>query len=74
MRHTGVNVVLRPRPVVYYANPSKFHSLSEKQQQALRLAVQQTAAAALGNLHQVEDAAFAALCANGSDMAVASER
>ena len=72
MRYTGVNVVLRPRPVVYYANPSTFHALTEKQQQALRLAAQQTAAAALGNLSQVEDAAFAALCANGSDMAVAS--
>jgi TRAP-type C4-dicarboxylate transport system substrate-binding protein len=72
MRHTGINVVLRPRPVVYYANPSSFRALSEKQQQALRLAVQQSAAAALGNVRQVEDAAFAALCANGSDMAVAS--
>ena len=72
MQYTGVNVVLRPRPVVYYANPSTFHALTEKQQQALRLAAQQTAAAALGNLSQVEDAAFAALCANGSDMAVAS--
>ena len=73
MRHTGVNVVLRPRPVVYYANASKFHSLSETQQEALHLAVQQAAGAAIGNLHQVEDAAFAALCASGSDMAVASD-
>ena len=72
MKHTGVNVVLFPRPVIYYANPAKFGSLSSKQQEALHLAVEQTAAAALGNLHQVEDAAFAALCANGSDMAVAT--
>ena len=73
MKHTGVNVVMFPRPVIYYGNPSRFRALSNKQQEALRLAVQQTSAAALGNLHQVEGAAFAALCANGSDMAVATD-
>jgi len=72
MKHTGVNVVMWPRPVIYFANESRFRSLSNRQQGALRLAVQQASSAALGNLHQVEDAAFAALCANGSDMAVAS--
>jgi hypothetical protein len=58
--------------VIYFANPSRFHSLSDKQVEALHLAVQQSSAAALGNLHQVEAAAFTELCANGSDMAVAT--
>jgi TRAP-type C4-dicarboxylate transport system substrate-binding protein len=72
MTHTGVNVSLLSRPVVYFANPKKFRALSEAQQEALRLAVVQASAAALGNLIQVEDAAFAALCANGSDMVSAT--
>ena len=72
MSHTATNVPLIARPVVYFANPTKFRSLSEADQQAMRLAVQQSAAAALGNLAQVEDAAFSALCANGSELAEAN--
>lgn len=72
MKHTSVNVALFPRPIVVYANPSRFASLSESQQQALRLAAQQSSASAVGNLHQAESAAFATLCEHGSEMAVAT--
>ncbi|HKY46485.1 MAG TPA: TRAP transporter substrate-binding protein DctP [Acidimicrobiia bacterium] len=67
------NLNLWPRPLVIFANPEVFASLTDTQQAALRDSAAAAAPGALLESRAEDDAAVAAICEEGMILAVASE-
>lgn len=71
--YVTANINLWPRPLVIFANPNVFASLTETQQAALRDSAAAAAQGALADSRAEDDAAVLSICDEGMTLAVASE-